>query len=516
VEFSPINFARYFYAAVCNWEFHANFAKKIAIMSKNKSTKQNQPLNPEKYIRQKSRNLPLCKCWINDSWESGRSAYIIIARQHKSGNVTACTYLVDLGCLGVKDTAYFFNVPLFLLMEKMNLGELKFIDTVSYERIHNIIYSAIEYAAQLGFEPHRDFTQTTCFFLEKDDNIPRIEISCGGKDGKPFYVNAGGDSPAREKQILNQLNRVVGEGNYHYLLGVDADNYDEYDDYEKEDYEEERLEIENLRDEFLTWDKPLQEKTFLELVEKTLMVGKAPENSAEKILEISVLAGILVDSLADKEEIEKHKKFLEEKIAHPLVEESELPNSLFAGVREDESELILNMYFEAIDAIIENDDDVREQLEKFKNLFGDKPVACFLELFYWEQKDKEHFLKLLEKYHRQHPDYFLFQIMQYPHSHLEADEAAEEYLSFLLTLLSKETQAITDYEYSHFLYALLMPFLRGHKQEIFAKILAFENYMMDLSGCLDAEITKNILSLLAMAKIMKLLAHLNGIPENNK
>ena len=33
--------------------------------------------------------------------------------------VTVCLYLVDLGCLGVKDTAYKFNVPFEEILEKI-------------------------------------------------------------------------------------------------------------------------------------------------------------------------------------------------------------------------------------------------------------------------------------------------------------------------------------------------------------------------------------------------------------
>ena len=100
---------------------------------------------------------------------------------------------------------------------------------ISYDLAHNIIYAALEYAEDYGFMPHKDFKQITRYFLEEDtDDIPLMEIDCGGKDGNPLYINSGHDNPVRVSQILNQLEKTAGKGNYTYLLS--ADDYGDYDE----------------------------------------------------------------------------------------------------------------------------------------------------------------------------------------------------------------------------------------------------------------------------------------------
>ena len=66
-------------------------------------------LSPKKYIETKVRNLPIYKCLVNKDWDEARIAEIIVMRKHANGNVTAGVYLVDLLCLGIKDTFFFFN-----------------------------------------------------------------------------------------------------------------------------------------------------------------------------------------------------------------------------------------------------------------------------------------------------------------------------------------------------------------------------------------------------------------------
>ena len=198
-------------------------------MSKQKSTSKSQFLRPDNYIRQRSKTLPIDECFINPDWQKNKMCQVVITRKHVTGNVTACIYLVDLSCLGVKDTTFKFNAPLEEVKELLERRGNQLIN-ISYELAHNIIYAALEYAEQWGFKPHKDFTSITSHFLEEDnDEIPLIEIECG-MDGKPCYTNTGFDSPAREREILAQLERTAGEGNYFFMLPGSRDMYYDNDD----------------------------------------------------------------------------------------------------------------------------------------------------------------------------------------------------------------------------------------------------------------------------------------------
>jgi hypothetical protein len=116
-------------------------------MKKNKGKKENQGnLSPENYIKTRARNLPIDKCYVNQTWEESGFATIVVSRSHSNGNSTFAVFLVDLFCLGVKDAFYRFNA-----YEEYNtlLAKLKEQDGIvetEYETVHNIVYGAIEYA----------------------------------------------------------------------------------------------------------------------------------------------------------------------------------------------------------------------------------------------------------------------------------------------------------------------------------------------------------------------------------
>ena len=172
-----------------------------------------QMLSPENYIRKKARSLPIHECWINEGWEDSGMANIVIARIHSNENITFCIYLVDLLCLGVKDTGYKFNVT---ETEYRDFLE-KYLDRMEVEKIdyalaHNIILAAVEFAEEYGFKPHKEFTSITEFMLEEDnDDIELMEIECG-RDGKPLYVQGPYDDPAKANKIIKQLEHHVGKG----------------------------------------------------------------------------------------------------------------------------------------------------------------------------------------------------------------------------------------------------------------------------------------------------------------
>ena len=278
-------------------------------MKKKKTANQAQILSPENYIRQKSKNLPLSKCYITPDWEEHKMAQLIITRQHVTGNVTACFYLVDLGCMGVKDTMYKFNIPLEEFEEHLAFQKEKGaqLTEAPYELVHNIIYASIEYAEEFGFKPHKDFSSITAHFLEEDtDDIPLIEIVCGGKDGKPLYVNTGFDSPARTKQILAQLEKTAGEGNYHYILPSDGD---EGDFEEEEEESEEEKEMDEMMATLGQLEKDEQKKLFLDLVVK----GESDTMSEYDAKRVIALVKILSSDMVSDEVIEAQLELLEKK-----------------------------------------------------------------------------------------------------------------------------------------------------------------------------------------------------------
>ena len=180
-----------------------------------KQKKAMQKLSPKKYILQKGRMLEFYECIINSDWEEKGMAVVTVCKKMPSGKLIFASYMLDLYCLGVKDSTVDFNID---EEEYRSLLEKFYPD--GYQKynpdfVHNLIYGALDFAEELGFKPHSDFKLTE-YLLNPDlinNGIDDIEF---GKNGKPLYVSGPFDNP---EQIIGILKRNVGEGNYDYIMG---------------------------------------------------------------------------------------------------------------------------------------------------------------------------------------------------------------------------------------------------------------------------------------------------------
>ena len=171
--------------------------------------------SPEKFIKTRARQLPIYECLITEIWEDTGIANIFVARKHSNDNLTFGIYLVDLLCLGVKDSFYGFNIPeqeYRELIEKYTPEDIEMVKC-DYVLAHNIIYGAIEFAEEYGFYPHKDF-EVSKHILEKDDeNIELMDIEFG-EDGVPCVITTINNEP---KKVIAQLENTAGHGNYKII-----------------------------------------------------------------------------------------------------------------------------------------------------------------------------------------------------------------------------------------------------------------------------------------------------------
>ena len=179
------------------------------------------------HIRQ-ARNYPIDGCWAGEGWRESGIAVIVITRRQPNGNLVFGNYLVDCYCLGLKNTFFNADIPASLFQRDYMpeiFSEMPPVD-ISPALAHEIVYGGIEYAAQFGFHPHRDFRRSQ-YILDPPDLHPRTGAVEFGRDGQPFYIEGPHDNV---QAILRQLDRTAGEGNYYYLMqiaGPPPDGWDE-------------------------------------------------------------------------------------------------------------------------------------------------------------------------------------------------------------------------------------------------------------------------------------------------
>lgn len=202
--------------------------------NRRKSAKQSNRkpiLSLKAYILKVVRKLPLHECLIYDNWKESGKTQILVSRKKPNGNIIVGFYLVDLLCLGLKDSFYremeqeeYENIKNHI-NESMTIEEGISLISADATLVFNIIYGAIEYAEDLGFSPGKDFAITE-YILNDVQQIPFIDVEFG-RDGMPFYSSGPDDNVQR---VLKTLNKSVGEGNYHFLTHLHE--FDEFLDEE--------------------------------------------------------------------------------------------------------------------------------------------------------------------------------------------------------------------------------------------------------------------------------------------
>jgi hypothetical protein len=165
-----------------------------------------------------ARKFPFYECLINPSWKDQGLATILISRRQPDGDLVFGLFLVDIYCLGLKNT--FCNADFSLSRYKTELLPKIYLEGKPVQcpipLAHQIIYGGIAFAQQFGFEPNKDF-KLSQYVLDDKDSIEPCEDVEFGKDGKPFFI-AGPDDNV--EHIIRQLESRVGKGNFEYLVRV--------------------------------------------------------------------------------------------------------------------------------------------------------------------------------------------------------------------------------------------------------------------------------------------------------
>ena len=177
---------------------------------------------------QTARKLPIYECLINPSWREKGLAIITVSRLQPEGDFLFGVYLVDIFCLGLKNT--FCNADFSEWRYKTELLNKTYREEdpaeCSISLTHHIIYGGIEYAAQFGFRANKDF-KLSQYVLEEKNSVEPCEDIEFGKDGRPFSI-AGPDDDV--EYIMRQLDSAVGEGNFDFIYSPDEPAFHKIDE----------------------------------------------------------------------------------------------------------------------------------------------------------------------------------------------------------------------------------------------------------------------------------------------
>lgn len=176
---------------------------------------QKNTFSPQKYLKEKGKLLPIEKCLVSDNYYEHGFTMCLIVRKQPGGKFTFASVLVDRLCLGVKNSmanCNFTSEQIDKLIGDMETNAP--VEEVSPTYFHNLIYGALDYAAELGLKPPNDFYLAEYVLDENlvDDDIDNIEM---GWNGKPLFVEGPYDNT---QKILAALNNSVGKDGYKYIV----------------------------------------------------------------------------------------------------------------------------------------------------------------------------------------------------------------------------------------------------------------------------------------------------------
>lgn len=181
----------------------------------------------------------LLGCWLNAGWSVGLgvpdradwhdpgagdgtdgllTALVARRRRHRR-KITACVYLVDAYCLGVKNAMGPDDMDdrgLRSFTGHVFSGYAASPVSAPVELVRDLVLGAVEYAHGLGFPPHPDFEQTRSH-LGPWKGPSAITFGC---EGQPHYINGPDDDPDR---VLRTLRRTVGDRGFRHTVALELD-----------------------------------------------------------------------------------------------------------------------------------------------------------------------------------------------------------------------------------------------------------------------------------------------------
>lgn len=166
---------------------------------------------------------PVLDCKV--SAMTGMRPYLLtvaLSRRIQGGEIALATFLLDGGCLGIKDAHGQYCTPgqYKELMEGMDSRQQ--MEDVEPERARALIEQTAQFAASLGFSPCEDFMKAFALFGDIDAAQCDEVFPLGDAEGKPMYISGPFDDAAKQRAILAQLKSVADGETPSFALGMSS------------------------------------------------------------------------------------------------------------------------------------------------------------------------------------------------------------------------------------------------------------------------------------------------------
>jgi len=181
-----------------------------------------------------TKDWPLRECLITEEWQDTfQITQILIARNAPGGRIAVGSFIVDLGCLGVKNAlSHVFESEGEYRALRNQITTRQSMVPCTLDLAAKVIEKAITYARSLGFEPHRDYGRAAPILGGADPQACRVSIPLGGPEGKPMFFAGPYDNVPK---IMATLSRAVGPDGHNFMVPLVEEVEDEVEDIEDAD-----------------------------------------------------------------------------------------------------------------------------------------------------------------------------------------------------------------------------------------------------------------------------------------
>ena len=175
-------------------------------------------LSPSTQMRH-SVDAPIYECLVPEELFDKGIGSVVFSRELPNGYIAAVVFLLDVFCLGVKNTMVKV-VPedeYRTMLEHISRHET--LTSIDPACVRKLVEAAEAYAADFGFRPHPDYLVGRMIFADVDASDCSMSFKFG-KEGKPFYMSGPYDSPEKSKRIIDTLTRRCGPDGFDFMVAL--------------------------------------------------------------------------------------------------------------------------------------------------------------------------------------------------------------------------------------------------------------------------------------------------------
>jgi hypothetical protein len=173
-------------------------------------------LSPSTQMR-RSVDAPVYECLIPENLFELGIGNVVFSRELPSGDIAVVAFLLDVFCLGVKNTLFKIVREDEYRTTLRNLSRHATLTDIDPACVRKLVEGAEAYAKDLGFRPHPDYLVGQLIFGDVDPNACPMSFTFG-KDGKPFYASGPYETLEKSRRIIDTLTRRCGPDGFNVML----------------------------------------------------------------------------------------------------------------------------------------------------------------------------------------------------------------------------------------------------------------------------------------------------------